>query len=350
MTSRTAANDLADTDHSKNENPSSGKRIAIGTVLGLGLVIAVVFAILGKQAGLWGLAPIVVYSVLALLSVDVVLATAAALLVATVMSRTGPLALGAQLATSLGSFVAVIGMIIMMGAGLGMVAQQTGAAQLLGRVLMQKIGLSTPNGVQIGIMVASWVLVGALGTLMAATKISYADYLLKAGLPVAAVTVITGFFMVKWIQRHVDTEYSAADAASESGEGLPRSANRAAVTFVGALLVMTIYGIIAKAPYSFALVVMILTAALTGLAGRKTPKQTLEAIYAGAGRFIWLFMLFWMLDPLLTLIGKTGAYDSVFTALKPVTAHAGPWLFLMLVLGIGYLRAFPAQRSPRWCW
>ncbi|MGI8418438.1 MAG: SLC13 family permease [Nakamurella sp.] len=391
MTSRITASNFTDTDNSpETQKPSRGKRIAVGTVLGLGLVIAVVFAIMGKQAGLWGLVPIVVYSVLALLSVDVVLATAAALLVATVMSRTGPLALGAQLATSLGSFVAVIGMIIMMGAGLGRVAQETGAAQLLVRVLMQKIGLSTSNRVQVGIMVASWVLVGALGTLaganailapivipvaarmkwrppavaamlhaagaaglmtgpftppvvtiMAATKISYADYLLKAGLPVAAVTVITGFFMVKWIQRHVDSEYSAADAASENTDGLPKSANRAAVTFVGALLVMTIYGIVGKAPYSFALVVMIVTAALTGLAGRKNPKQTLEAIYAGAGRFIWLFLLFWMLDPLLTLIGKTGAYEAVFTALQPVTSHVGPWLFLMLILGIGYLHAVP---------
>lgn len=59
------------------------KSVLVGSLLGLAKVIASVFAVLGKQAGLWGLVPIVVYAALALLSVDVLLATAAALLVAT---------------------------------------------------------------------------------------------------------------------------------------------------------------------------------------------------------------------------------------------------------------------------
>lgn len=369
---------------------STRKKSLIAIFIGLSLVIAIVFAIMGKQAGLWGLVPIVLYAALALMSVDVVLATAAALLVATVMSRTGPLALGEQLATSLGSFVAVIGLIIMLGAGLGRVAQETGAAQLLVKVVMQRVGLSTPTRVQIGIMLSSLILVGALGTLAGANailapivipiaakmkwrppavaamfhaagaaglmtgpftppvvtitgaaKISYFDYLLKAGLPVALVTIVTGFFMARWIQKRVDSEYSAADAGGDTETGDSGNARRSAAVFVGVLLAMTVFGIVAKAGYSYALVVMVVTAALTGIAGGKSPKQTLEAIYAGAGRFIWLFILFWLLDPLLTLIGKTGTYDAVFNALKPILPTLSPWLFLVLIVGIGYLHAVP---------
>ncbi|WP_051267271.1 SLC13 family permease [Nakamurella lactea] len=370
---------------------STRKKSVIAALIGLSLVIAIVFAVLGKQAGLWGLVPIVLYAALALMSVDVVLATAAALLVAAVMSRTGPLALGEQLATSLGSFVAVIGLIIMLGAGLGRVAQETGAAQLLVKVVMQRVGLSTPTRVQIGIMLSSLILVGALGTLAGANAIlapivipvaarmkwrppavaamfhaagaaglmtgpftppvvtitgaagiSYFDYLLKAGLPVAMVTIVTGFFMARWIQRRVDTEYSAADAGGDDGDVTDnRAARRAAAVFVGVLLAMTVFGIVAKAGYSYALVVMVVTAALTGIAGGKSPKQTLEAIYAGAGRFIWLFILFWLLDPLLTLIGKTGTYDAVFSALQPILPTLSPFLFLAMIVGIGYLHAVP---------
>jgi gluconate:H+ symporter, GntP family len=363
--------------------------IAAG-VFAVALVIGIVIAVGGGKAGLWGLVPIGIYAVLALLGVDVVLATIGALVIAAVMTRTGPIPLGAQMATSLGSLVAVIGAIILLGAGLGQVTQETGAAQALIRFVMGRIGLNTRTRVQIGVMVSSLILVGALGTLaganailapiiipiaartgwrppavaamlhaagaaglmtgpftppvvtiMAATRLSYGEYLLHAALPVAAVTIVTGFFMARWIQHHTDQEYTAADAADTTTETGGRGAHRAALVFALVLLALAVYGIVEKAPYSYAVVVMIITAAATGLAGGLAPKKILDAVYVGAARLIWLFLLFWMLDPLLTLIGRTGAFTAVFTGLKPVLSHAGPWVFLMLIVFLGYLHAVP---------
>lgn len=354
------------------------------------LVIGIVIAASGGKAGLWGLIPIFLYAVLALLGVDVVLATAGALIVAAVMTRTGPIPLGAQMATSLGSLVAVIGVIILLGSALGQVTQETGAAQALIRFVMGRIGLNTRTRVQIGIMVSSLIIVGALGTLaggnailapiiipiaartgwrppavaamlhaagaaglmtgpftppvvtiMAATRLSYGGYLLHAGLPVAAVTIVTGFFMAHWIQRHTDQEYTAADAADTTAETDRPGARRAALVLAVVLLALAVYGIVEKAAYSYALVVMVVTAIATGLAGGLAPKKILDAMYTGAARLIWLFLLFWMLDPMLTLIGKTGAFDAVFADLKPVLSHAGPWVFLMLIVFLGYLHAVP---------
>lgn len=354
------------------------------------LVIGIVLAVTGGKAGLWGLIPIFLYALLALLGVDVVLATAGALIVAAVMTRTGPIPLGAQLATSLGSLVAVIGVIILLGSALGQVTQETGAAQALIRFVMGRIGLNTRTRVQLGVMLSSLIIVGALGTLaggnailapiiipvaartgwrppavaamlhaagaaglmtgpftppvvtiMAATKLSYGGYLLHAGLPVAAVTIVTGFFMARWIQRHTDQEYTAADAADTTTGSDSPAARRAALALAVVLLALAIYGITEKATYSYALVVMIVTAVATGLAGGLAPKRILAAMYVGAARLIWLFLLFWMLDPMLTLIGKTGAFEAVFTDLKPVLSHAGPWVFLMLIVFLGYLHAVP---------
>jgi predicted histidine transporter YuiF (NhaC family) len=364
--------------------------VIAGGFFTVALVIGIVIAAGGGKAGLWGLVPIGIYAVLALLGVDVVLATIGALVIAAVMTRTGPIPLGAQMATSLGSLVAVIGAIILLGAGLGQVTQETGAAQALIRFVMGRIGLNTRTRVQIGIMVSSLILVGALGTLaganailapiiipiaartgwrppavaamlhaagaaglmtgpftppvvtiMAATRLSYGEYLLHAALPVAAVTIVTGFFMARWIQHHTDQEYTAADAADTTTETGGRGAHRAALVFALVLLALAIYGIVEKAPYSYAVVVMIITAAATGLAGGLAPKKILDAVYVGAARLIWLFLLFWMLDPMLALIGKTGAFDSVFADLKPVLSHVGPWGFLILIVFLGYLHAVP---------
>lgn len=356
------------------------------------VVAGIALAVAGGKAGLWGLVPIIMYAVLALLGVDVVLATIGAVIVAAIMTRTAPVPLGEQLATSMGSLVAVIGLIILLGAGLGHVAQETGAAQTLVRTVMGRIGLSTPTRVQLGVMVSSLVIVGALGTLAggnaiiapivipiaarmgwrppavaamfhaagaaglmlgpftppvvtitAAAKLSYGDYLLHAGLPVGAITIVTGFFMARWIQKHTDQEYAPEDAArDDDADAAPNKRGQwAALAFIGVLVALAVYGVWVKAGYSYALVVMVVTAAATGLAGGLGAKGTAEAVYAGAARLIWLFMLFWLLDPLLTLVQKTGAFDTIFEHLKGVMPDVGPYVFLLLVVLLGYVHAVP---------
>ncbi|HEY3682468.1 MAG TPA: SLC13 family permease [Streptosporangiaceae bacterium] len=360
---------------------------------GVSVAASIVLAVLGDKPGIWGLVPIVLYAVLALLGVDVVLATVAAVLIATIMTRTAPIALGEQLATSMGSLVAVIGLVILLGTGLGQVAQETGAAQTLVRMLMSRIGLSTKTRVQFGIMISALLLVGTLGTMIggnallapivipiaarvgwrppavaamfhacgsaglmmgpftppvvtitAAAHLSYGSYFLHAGLPVGVVTLASGFFMARWIQKRTDQEYSAEDTAGADNGGLgtaTAASRRAAIAFVTMLLVAAVYGVVMQAGYAYTLVVMIATAAVTGLAGGHGPLRTLQAVYTGAGRQIWLFFLFVLLDPMLTLVEKTGAFDSIFGALKPIMPSVGPWVFLVLVVLLGYVHAVP---------
>ncbi|WP_083734878.1 SLC13 family permease [Actinomadura sp. CNU-125] len=307
----------------------SRRQIIATACFAISVVAGIVLAIADDKAGLWGLVPIVLYAVLALLGVDVVLATVGAVLVVAIMTRTGPVPLGEQLATSMGSLVAVIGLIIMLGAGLGRVAQETGAAPMLIRMVMSRIGLNTPTRVQFGVMASSLVIVGALGTLAggnaiiapivipiaarlgwrppavaamfhaagaagllmgpftppvvtitAAADIGYGDYLLHAGLPVGAVTIGTGFFMARWIQRHTDQEYTEADKAggddfedgSERNAGRVAAGRRAAFAFVGVMAALAAFGVWQEAGYSYALVVMVVAAAATGLAGASAPR------------------------------------------------------------------------------
>lgn len=366
--------------------------------LAISVAASIVLAVLGDKPGVWGLIPIVLYAVLALLGIDVVLATVAAVLVAAIMTRTAPIPLGEQLATSMGSLVAVIGLVILLGTGLGQVAQETGAAQTLVRMLMRRIGLSTKTRVQFGIMISALLLVGTLGTMIggnallapivipiaarvgwrppavaamfhacgsaglmmgpftppvvtvtAAAHLSYGSYFLHAGLPVGLVTLTSGFFMARWIQKRTDQEYSAEDTAGmddtgTSGDGLgtgTAASRRAAIAFVTMLVVAAVYGVVMQAGYAYTLVVMIATAAVTGLAGGKGAVGTLQAVYTGAGRQIWLFFLFVLLDPMLTLVEKTGAFDTIFGALKPIMPSVGPFVFLVLVVLLGYVHAVP---------
>jgi Na+/H+ antiporter NhaC len=292
-----------------------------------------------------------------------------------------------MLAQSLGSFIAVVGLIIIMGAGLGQVAKETGAAEHLVRTVLYRIGLSTRTRVQVGVMLTSTILVGALGTLAGANailapivipiaaavgftppalaamlhaggapglfigpftppvvtltgtaKIAYVPYLLAAGVPMALVTWGTGFLMARWIQRQTEgvQAYEESDLIKEE-HVLPPQAPRATWVFVLTMAVMLVYGIYIKAGYSYALLVMLVTSFTTGLAGSLRPARILQAIYAGASRLIWLFLLFWLFNPILSLVDQTKAYQALLDAGKPVLSAVSGYGFSLFAALIGWV-------------
>lgn len=336
---------------------------------------------------LWGLLPIVVYALLVLLGIDVVLATLAGFLSAILLTGVGVKPVADLLAQSLGSFIAVVGLIIIMGAGLGQVAKETGAAEYLVRTVLYRIGLSTRTRVQVGVMLTSTILVGALGTLAGANailapivipiaaavgftppalaamlhaggapglfigpftppvvtltgtaKIAYVPYLLAAGVPMALVTWGTGFAMARWIQRQTEgvQAYEESDLIKEE-HVLPPQAPRATWVFVLTMAVMLVYGIYIKAGYSYALLVMLVTSFTTGLAGGLGPVRILQAVYAGASRLIWLFLLFWLFNPILTLVDQTKAYQALLDAGKPVLSAVSGYGFSLFAALIGWV-------------
>jgi uncharacterized membrane protein YccC len=110
------------------------RRIAAIAVFVAGLAIALYTHLaMPGETSLWGLTPVLVFAIIALLGVDIVLSTIAAIVLGAIMTGTTPVGMGKLLADSLGSFIAVVGLIIVLGAGVGEVASRTGAAEQLVR-------------------------------------------------------------------------------------------------------------------------------------------------------------------------------------------------------------------------
>lgn len=362
----------------------------VGVAFGaIAMIACIAIPFFTEQPGLWAMIPIVTYAVLVLVGFNILISTAFASALAIAMAQLSLPDIGTLLTDSLGSFIATIGLIIMLGAGLGAIARESGAASALVQGLVNRIGVDTPHKVQLGIMLSSTVLVGALGTLaganailapliipiaarvkwsrpavaamihtagaaglmigpftppvvtvMGAAGLTYFEYLYSAGLPMAATTWIVGFFSSRWVQRRTQDSdpYSADDrGAATDAPSAAAHQGAAAWAFVGSIVIMTVIGISIKANYTFAIIVMLVAALITALLGRLPAERAINTFTTGAASLIWLFFLFWMFNPMLVLVEESGAYDALLAALNPTLHSAGPWLFLVLSLLLGWL-------------
>ena len=78
-----------------------------------------------------GLLPIVVYAVLGFKGVNPLLATVAGVLAATVLAGKGIMGLASGIYAGAGSFLGVIGLLVMFGSALAEILKDTGAAPLM---------------------------------------------------------------------------------------------------------------------------------------------------------------------------------------------------------------------------
>lgn len=152
------------------------KNIIIGLLLGLFLATA--FWCHGHPAdelGLLSFTPLVALAILSLVGVDIVLAVISSIIIAMIMTSTSLPEMGTMLAKSTGSFIATVGLIIMLGAGVGEVATRTGAAVELVKFVVHRIGLSSQTRVKLGIVISSILICGALGTMAGGNAIIVAE-------------------------------------------------------------------------------------------------------------------------------------------------------------------------------
>lgn len=368
------------------------KNLALSLIILLSFALAFYARTLPvDEIGLIGLLPIFALAILTVVGLDIVLSVIVAILISVVMTSTGVLELGTILAKSTGSFIATVGLIIMLGAGVGEVANRTGAARELVKFIVHRIGLSSQSRVKMGIIISSIVICGSLGTMAGGNAIivavvipiaaavgltpptvalllmvsgsiglfigpftpstvtilelgglSYPQFLLTSALPMSVVTLSAGWIMSNYIQKWTvgKYEYNAnfLDQKEETNPEIEKRSKRAAAVFIGTIIAMALVGISMKAGFSFAIIVMLTVALLTGLVAGMAPKQILEALYDGCGKLVWMFILYWLYNPILELVEKLNAYQTLLDNVTPYLTGFTPamlcfFIFLFNIVG-----------------
>lgn len=354
----------------------------------IGLLISAVTGFTTDAPTLWGLLPIILYAVLALAGMDIVVATVIALLSGLLMLQTPPTEVGTILGDSLGETITIIGVIIMLGAGVGEVLKQTGVATTIVRGIMRLVGERSQFAVTLGVMLASGVLVASLGTLagaiaisapiilpiaarmgftksatasmlflggcaglamapfagsnvaiMEAAEVGYLQYVIYGGGPLALLSLAIGPFIVQWRQSRTakEDDYYASDEFADEESETPPHTRAATIAFTVALVVTVAYAIWTAAGTSFPLLALPIIGIATAVAGRLSAAETLTYMYRGAAKLISIFILFWLLAGLFLMIDMLAPFDVILENYGDSLADGSPFVFAILVALLGWV-------------
>lgn len=368
---------------------STGRQRLVNILALLGLLASLVAGFLVDGPTLWGLLPIVLYAALALLGMDINVATLVAVLSGVLVLQPTPLAFGELMGKAVADSITMIGLIIMLGAGVGEVLRVTGVASTIVHGVMRLVGRRNPTAVILGIMLASLVLVACLGTLAGALAISapillpiaarlgftrsataammfiggcaglalapfagsnvaimqaagagYLSYLLHGAGPLALLSLVLGPFVVRFIQRRTEAipaeRYDAAELTGADAETPPR-ARAATAAFAVVLLASVVYATWQGAGTSFPLIALPAIGIATGLAGRLPVTEIAVLIYRGAAKLVPIFILFWLLAGLFLLIDRLAPFEVVLAQYQTSLAASSAFVFAVIVALLGWV-------------
>ncbi|WP_040213503.1 Na+/H+ antiporter NhaC family protein [Clostridium polynesiense] len=339
---------------------------------------------------IFALIPLVIYIILAFKDINPVLNVVICVVLSAIITKQPFSSMGGVIAESLGSFLGMIGFIIMMGSALGAILKKTGVAEYLVLSLMKKIGIDSEKKAILASMITSIVLVSLLGTLAGAnaiiapiviplvaaigitpstlaavfmgagitglfigpyspqvvtilglTNINYFNYLIAVGLPVAVVCWIVTFIMANKIQKNTKKVYAYENVEKPDTNYTPDSkVKRAALFFAVSITLLIIYGIYLQSGSAYAILVITITAVITGIAGGLNLNTIFEVMIEGASKMMWLFIMFVLFNPFITFIAEAGAFEALVGLIQPLLNSQSKVVFSLIstltgIFGIG---------------
>ncbi|MFR6448753.1 MAG: Na+/H+ antiporter NhaC family protein [Peptoniphilus grossensis] len=296
------------------------------------------------------------------------------------------LELGDVIKEAMGSFLALVGLIIMLGSGLGSVLRTTGIAENIVHFLMDKIGINTERKAILATMLTSVILVTLLGTLAGAnaviapivislvaavgitpstlavifqgagqaglflspfsppmvtlkeiTGLTYGQVLMYAGIPVALSMWIVTYFVAKHAQKSTKgiSKFDLKEFTDNKEYKPTKQTNRATIVFLLSLFTLLVFGVVKGRGASYAIFIMITVAMLTGLSYGLKAKDIAEDFFEGMQKMVWMFCMFILFEPFLRFVEASGAFTALFELLEPLVISSGQVITSVVIALIG---------------
>ncbi len=332
-----------------------------------------------------GFLPLLLYIILMLKGKDMNVAVLICVILGAILTGESIIGFGAVLQQSLSSFLSLIGFIIVLGAGLGEVLTRTKVAHNIVHFVVGKAKIKSQKQAILIAMATSTILVSMLGTLAGSnaiiapilipivaslgitpntlgvilhgagaaglqigpfvppvvtvsglTGLSYGKYMRNAGIPLATIILVSTYFVACRTQKLTEgkSAYGEEDKAADEFIATPEI-RRGTFAFIATMVVMLIYGVISKAGASYAIVVMLIAALVTGISSGMGFERSLKTLIEGSSKMYWMFFMFILFDPFLNYVAESGAFEAIAGYMQPLVDAGGDVAFLMVSALIG---------------
>ena len=259
---------------------------------------------------LLGLIPLILYLILVFKGYKATTAVAVGLTAGCILTGQSISSISTMIAKATGSFLGIIGLIIMLGSGLGYVMTKSGVAKTIVYWIVNKIGVNSEKKGIVVTMICSLVIVALLGTLaggnaiiapiiipivaavgitpstvgvifqamgetgliwgpftppviglMAITGLSYGKMMVWAAIPYGIIWIIITYFVAQRIQKSTKAKGEKYENIEIIEEFTPTAAQkRTTIIFLISFILFIIYGIITKQGTNYVILFIILLA------------------------------------------------------------------------------------------
>lgn len=346
---------------------------------------------------LWGLLPLLVYIVLIFMNQSNLFATMVGIIVGAILIGHDLGMLANDFATSLGSFVATIGFIIMLGAALGKLMNESGITETLVYWIVRGLKVNEQNKGRLALMIISIIICGLLGTLgggnaiiapivipvlanigltpttsalilknagevglfwgpltgvtlatLELTNMSYGEYMLVAGLPFGLIWLAGTWIASIYVQKKTvgKEEYDLAESVDFESITVKPEERNATIAFIVSFLALVIFGVMTEQGTNYAIIVMVILMIIVAIFGRIKPKVAEEKIVEGFASMADLFLVFVTIDVLLEMVTAAGGFEALSQWLQSTFTNisaAAVMLISSVVGGLGIEAAAVAE-------
>lgn len=335
---------------------------------------------------LWALTILLLYLVMIFRGYRLLPSCVAACILGAVLCGLSPAVVAKMISKGLGSFLGLIGLIIMLGSGLGEVMSRTGVSQSIVVWITNKIGVNSEKKGIVALIICSTVICGLLGTLaggnaviapiiipivaavgitpstvgavfqsagetgliwgpltppvvalMSVTGLSYWQMMKWAALPFGIIWLVVIFFAALKIQKMTKSwdSYKGIDADDVKAFIPTDMQKRTTLVFLLVFIASIVYALATKQKTTFVPVIMIFVALVTGLVGRMHMNDIFKGMASGMGRMSELFLAFIFLDVFINMIQLGGGFKALSVVLLKMLKYGGRPMLLMVGSFVG---------------
>ena len=345
------------------------------------------WSIIKQSPSLLALIPLLVYLIMVFRNKSNLAGLTVGIVAAAILTGQNLAGLATIFTEALGSFLGIIGLIIMFGSGLGYLMNKAKVSHTLVYWIVKRIGVDNEKKAILATVLSSVIICGLLGTLaggnaviapvlipvvaavgltptavcallrvsgeiglimgpltgvtlatMEVTGLSYGQLMIWAVIPFSIVWIAATIFSVMRIQkkfRGIEKYEITEDMVDLKSIVITKEEKITTVVFILSFLALVGYGVASKQGTNYAVIVMLILAAVITVCSRMKIDDALDTFVDGVSKMSNMFLVFIFFEVMFVMINMGGGFEALGNILTGLVSAAGKQAVMIVASLIG---------------